>query len=190
MNKIRVLHVGLDSHLGGIETFLLSMAKNFDFDKYHFTFLCYKGENPCFYDELKALGCDFCFIAGRRDNIVKNRVELNKLFKTAHFDIVHCHQNSLSNSAPALIAIKNGAKVIIHSHNSGTIFGKTSLLHKINSFRFPFDKITPLAVSNLAGRWMFGNKVQFQVLDNGIDVKEFKFSESARARLPRRQARR
>lgn len=174
--KIHILHVGLDTHLGGIETYLKKITTHIDKDKYQFDFLAYKDTTPCFYEELKNMGCNFHFICPRKENFAKNRKDLSKLFTENKFDIVHCHLNSLSYITPCLIALKHNCKVIIHSRNAGCLKSlKSKILHQINSCRIKNLNITRAAVSDLAGKWMFRKK-EFIVLNNGIDTNKYKFS--------------
>lgn len=182
--KIKILHVGIDSHLGGIETYLKKIATYIDKDKYQFDFLSYKGVKPCFYEELTSLGGNFHFVCPRRKSIYRNRKELCQLFKSEKYDIVHCHLNSLSYITPCLIALKYNCKVIVHSRNAGNLQSKKSrLLHNINYFRLKMEKnITRVAVSDLAGQWMFGND-KFIVLNNGLDTEKYKYSEEYRKEI-------
>lgn len=181
--KIRVLHVGIDSHLGGIESYLKKITDNIDKNKFQFDFLAYEGTLPCYYEELKKKGCKFYFICSRKKNLFKNIMDLNRLFKNDKFDIVHCHFNSLSYITPCIIALKYNNKVIVHSRNAGCLKSlKTKILHKINYYRMLKLNITRVAVSDLAGRWMFGKK-KFIVLNNGIDIKKYKFSYDSRKKI-------
>lgn len=175
MEKIRILHVGMDTHLGGIETFLLSMVQHMDRERFHFTFLGYDDQKPYFHEELAALGCDFRYVRSRRKGLLKNKADLERLFQVEHYDVVHCNQNSLSNSVPALVALKQGIPVIVQSHNGGSVKGLTSFLNSLNRIRFPFDRVTALAVSDIAGKWMFGEKCAYQVLNNGVDTEKFRY---------------
>lgn len=181
--KINILHVGIDSHLGGIETYLKKITTYINKEKYQFDFLSYEGTEPCYYNELKALGCNFYFIHSRKQNYLKNRKDLENLFLDKKFDIVHCHLNSLSYITPCLIALKHNCKVIIHSRNAGCIGSlKSKILHKINYYRISNLNIERVAVSDLAGKWMFNNK-KFVVLNNGLDVNKYKFSEEHRKEI-------
>lgn len=178
MNKvIKILHYGLDTHLGGIETYLLSAAKNVDRKKYSFSFLAFDGEKPCFYEELTNLGCSFYFIRSRRKSFLGNKKDLYDLFQNEHFDIIHCNLNSLTYITPILIALRLGVKVIAHSHNAGSSSGSSSrLLCAINKFRFPYNKVSLVAVSDKAGAWMFGEKKRVIIINNGVDTQHFSFS--------------
>lgn len=180
----RILHIGLDTHMGGIETYLLKIATYVDKSRYEFAFLMYDDEKPCFYDELTAMGWKFYNVTSRRKNFLKNRRDLKHLFKTERFDYIHCHLNSLSYIAPVTIALDCGCKVIVHSRNAGAISSfKSKILHKVNYYRLPKKKIRCAAVSDLAGKWMFGEQSSFVVLNNGLDVEKYKFSESSREKI-------
>lgn len=184
MNKvIKILHYGLDTHLGGIETYLLSATKNIDRKKYSFAFLAFDDEKPCFYEELANLGCSFYFIRSRRKSFLGNRRDLYNLFRSEHFDVIHCNLNSLTYITPILIALRFGIKVIAHSHNAGSSSGSSSrLLCAINKFRFPYNKVSLVAVSDKAGIWMFGKKKSVITINNGVDTQKFRFSIEKRKR--------
>lgn len=182
--KIHILHVGIDSHLGGIETYLLKIATYINKEKYQFDFLAFKGKDPCFRKELEGLGCQFYFIEQRKNNYFRYISDLKKLFLNNSFDIVHCHLNSLSCIEPCMFALKKGNKVIVHSRNAGNIVSlKSRVLHRINYYCLPKKKICCVAVSDYAGEWMFGKKVNFTVLNNGLDVEKYAYSEKSRKEI-------
>lgn len=179
--KIRVLHIGLDAYLGGIETYLLKIATYIDKEKYQFDFLSYYNFKPYFMKELKDLGSNFYYITHRKKNYIKYILDLNALYEKEHFDIVHCHLNSLSSIEPCLIALKYKCKVIVHSRNAGNIVSlKSRLLHKLNYYILPKKKICAVAVSDLAGKWMFGENSDFIVLNNGVNTTSFAYNEQYR----------
>lgn len=181
MSRIRILHVGLDTHLGGIETYLLKISSNIDRNRFEFSFLAYDDEKPCFFDELSALGYKFHFVRSRRKSWFGNAKDIRELFSKERFDIIHCHLNSLTYITPALEGLKAGSKVIIHSRNGGSAIGSSSrILGAINRFRMPWDKVKCVAVSDLAGQWMFGKHGDYTVLNNGLDTGKYRYSESSR----------
>lgn len=177
MKKIKILQVGIDSHLGGIETYLLEVARHIDKDAFQLDFLSYFEENPCFFKELSDLGCGFKFIRSRRKHPIGNIRDLMKLYEEEKYDIVQCNVNSLSYVTPAIEAMNKGIRVLLLSHNAGASSGSSSkLLNCINKIRFPFDKVQLAAVSNNAGKWMFGKDRSFVVLNNGVDTHKYIFS--------------
>lgn len=181
MGKIRILHVGLDTHLGGIETYLLKISSNIDHNLFEFSFLAYDEEKPCFFDELSALGCRFHYVRSRRRSWFGNARDIRELLAAEKYDIIHCHLNSLTYITPALEGLKAGAKVIVHSRNGGSAIGSSSrILGAINRFRMPWKKVRCVAVSDVAGRWMFGKHGNYTVLNNGLDTDKYRYSESSR----------
>lgn len=186
----RVLHVGLDTHLGGIETYLLKLASNIDKEKYEFSFLMYDGKKPCFYDELKALGCQFYNVVSRRANYFENIRELKSLFLSEHFDIVHCHQSSLSYIRPICAAVSCGSKVIVHAHNSRIVAGiGARIRHHLNTLTIrkllKKKQAIGVAVSDAAGNWIFGDSGNYVELNLGIEVNKFMFHDEKRRNVRR-----
>ncbi len=178
--KIRVLHVGLDTRLGGIETYLLKISSNIDRENFEFSFLAYDDEKPCFYDELRALGSEFFFVRSRRTSFPGNRKDIRALYRREHFDIVHFHLNSLTYITPLTEAVRCGIPVIAQSRNAGASIGSSSkLLCALNRIVFPYSKVTLAAVSDKAGEWMFGKR-EVLVLNNGLDTSRYAFSPEKR----------
>ena len=184
MSRIKILHVGLDTHLGGIETYLLKISSNIDRNRFDFGFLAYDDQNPCFFNELSDLGCSFHFVRSRRKSWFGNAKDIRNLLAKEKYDIVHCHLNSLTYIAPALEGLKAGAKVIVHSRNGGSAIGSSSrILGAINKFRMPWNRVSRVAVSDLAGVWMFGKNRSFTVLNNGLDTSKYMFSAEGRTAI-------
>jgi len=182
---MRILQFGLSSSLGGIETYLLKFTTHLNKGEYRIDFLVIDdGKEPVFKKELIELGSNFYSVASRRNSWIQNIKDLNKLFMEENFDIVHCHMNSLSYITPIIIALKHRKKVIVHSHNGSfsTSF-LSKAIHNVNFHRLPRKKVKLLAVSDVAGSWMFGEKSKYTVINNGIDLNKFKFSDIERKKV-------
>lgn len=184
-NRINIIHFGLSGNPGGIETYLLKVASSIDKSKYSFSFIDGSGVNavPCFYEEFKALNCSFYRVCPRRQSILKNKRDLNNLFKDNKFDVLHFHVNTLSYIEPVLMALKHGVKVIIHSRNAGTRGSFiTNMLHVVNQKRIKNlkGKVTRVAVSKLAGKWLFGDEQKYTILNNGVNTSRFYFDRKMR----------
>lgn len=183
---IRVLHYGLSTNKGGIETYLRKLWNNIDRNKYHFSFLDMTGEGntPCFCDELKQSGCDFYKITPRSVSLTKNKKELEQLFQQQHFDVLHFHVNTLSYVTPVLTALRNGCRVIVHSRSAGSSKRLiTRTLHHWNKFRLRKTDITRIGVSVPATEWLFGSDMPSAVYNNGIEISKFKFREADRMNI-------
>lgn len=182
--KINILHYGISAHLGGIETYSYKLARYFEGEKYHLDFLYLGKKKPCYYDEMTSLGCGFIGITSRRENYFRYLKELDEVFKNGKWDIVHLHLNSLNNISPVLTALKYGHKVIVHSRNGGDQlnFAKR-IIHEINFHRLSHCAVKRLAVSDLAGQWMFGKDKEFTVINNGVDLKKFFYTDIGREKV-------
>lgn len=178
---MKILHIGIGDKLGGIETFLYKIASNTDLSKYQMDFMVFNDVVPCFYNELTDLGCKFHRVSSRMKNIIRFCKDLDALLKSERYDVVHFHVITLSWVEPIFIALKNNAKVIVHSH-SGSFIGSlhSKIMHKINKIIVPYNKICKVAVSGLAGGWMFGETNNIHILNNGIDTNKVRFCENAR----------
>ncbi|MEW4225658.1 glycosyltransferase [Rossellomorea marisflavi] len=179
---IKVLQYGLTSHLGGIETYLYKLYKHIDKTKYRFDFLILEEEKDvCFHKEFKEFGSEFFSITPRAKNPIKNSLEIKSVLKKGNYDLIHCNMNSLSYSEPIFTGLKQDVPVLVHSRNANPPSSKiTQILHLINSKKLNQKNVTRIAVSDLAGKWMFGDSVLFQTINNGLDVNKYKFSSSAR----------
>lgn len=182
MKKIEVLHFGISSNPGGIETWAKKLWDHIDKEKFHFSFIDMTGEgnHPYFFTEYCDSGVTFYKITPRSVSLRRNRAEIKKLFKEHKFDILHFSVNTLSYILPVEEALKNDVKVVIHSRNGGASYNKlTRVLHQINKTRVKKFDVSRIAVSKLAGEWLFG-KASFTVFNNGVDVKKFTFDTKKR----------
>ena len=178
-----VLLFGLGENRGGIETYLEKIWRNIDHKRYHFNFIDMTGEGkkPCFYEELTKTGCSFYKITPRNVSISKNRRDIRELFANNHFDIFHFNVNTLSYVYPVQEALRRGCRVVIHSRNAGSaISGKlTRVLHEINKIRVGRMDVTRIAVSAMAGQWLFGSS-PFKVYHNGVITNNFVYTQTNR----------
>lgn len=179
---IRVLHYGMSPNLGGIETYLLNLATNVDPSRFHSDFVYSdQGSEPIYAPELSARGSRFYGVTPRRTSPSRNRQDLDALFSQESFDILHFHTNTVSYIEPVRAALRHGVRVIVHSHNAGASRSRlTRALHAWHRRTLPWRRITRVAVSAEAGRWMFGAQ-PFEVLHNGIDIEAFAFRPEARS---------
>lgn len=178
---MNILYYGLSANQGGIETYLYKIARNINKDEFHLFYMDETGGNACFRKELENLGAKFFDITHRRVSVKKNKKDLNDLFQNHHIDVLHFNCNSLSYITPVLIAKKYGVKIVLHSRNSKANFF-SSVLHRLN-----FGKVKKLsrniiriAVSDLAGQWMFGQNGGYEVINNGVEIERFRYREDLR----------
>jgi glycosyltransferase involved in cell wall biosynthesis len=117
------------------------------------------------------------FLLPRKRNPISYIYQLNKLLAKEQYDIVHVHGNSAIMAIETLIAKKNKIPVrIAHSHNTTC---SHMFFHKILYSLFRKSYTHALACGKAAGKWLFQND-PFEVLENGIDLRKFKFDENTR----------
>ncbi len=117
-----------------------------------------------------------CFVFHKK-NIASYFCKILNLCRKEKYDIVHIHGNS-TNMAIELFAVTlGGVKVrIAHSHNTATMH---PFMHNLLWPMFSKLCTTRLACGEDAGKWLYRDK-NFTVLNNGIQTKDYAFSEEKR----------
>lgn len=117
-----------------------------------------------------------CFVFHKK-NIDSYFCKILNLCRKEKYDIVHIHGNS-ANMAIELFAVTlGGVKVrIAHSHNTATMH---PFIHNLLWPMFSKLCTTRLACGEDAGKWLYRDK-NFTVLNNGIQTKDYAFSEEKR----------
>lgn len=174
---MKILEVGMSSHIGGVETYFHNYYYKFS-PEFHFDFIALNGE-MCFSDEYQKNGSKVFSVPNFKRNPISYYFKLKKILKDGNFDAIHVNMLSLANVLPVIAGHFSKTKVIVHSHNSGTPAGLArKILHKVNKpFLFLADE--RFACSELAGKWMFGSK-SFKIIPNAMAVSEFAFNEAVR----------
>src|SRR5690606_25209999 len=137
-------------------------------------YLVAAGEPVAFRRELEALGGVFHEMKPRRVSVFENRRDLDRIFKNHTFDVLHLHLNTLSYIAPARYARKYGAACLFHGRSSGASSIRVRISHYLNR-AFQPRGVTRVAVSDQAGKWLFGERSRFDVLPNGVNSAEYSF---------------
>lgn len=179
MKKVKVLHLELDSHLGGIESFLFNLYNQIDRDTVQFDFVT-RSDNPAMALELENLGAKIYKVPSYRKPMEYMRT-LNSIIDQG-YDVVHIHKNSAAVILPFLVAHRHpSVRVFAHSHNtSPSIAGITQLLHILNRNILWKYSDEHFACSQIAGEWLYGVNRDFIVLKNGIDTNNYKYDPQRR----------
>ena len=172
---------------GGVESVIMNYYRHLDHSKVQFDFICDEDSTRIPYDEIKKLG-GRVFLVPKYQNLPKYLKALEKLFKENKYRIVHANINTLS-VFPLYAAKKAGVPIRI-SHSHSTSNPKEWKRNLIKNILRPFSKryaTDYFACSELAGRYLFGNKAfdrgEVKIIHNAIDVDKFKFDEAARKKL-------
>lgn len=182
--QIRVAHIIGKWLGGGVESVVMNYYRNIDRDKVQFDFICDDDSTKIPYEEIESLGGKVILIPPYQ-KVFKYHKRLKQVLKDGNYKIVHSHINTLS--VFSLYAAKC-AKVpirIAHSHSTTNKVEKKKNIIKV--ILRPFVKLFAneyMCCSELAGRWLFGNKKydsgKVYLLNNAIDLNKFKYDENAR----------
>lgn len=186
----RVLHVIGAMDRGGAETLIMNVYRNIDRSILQFDFLVHETRECDFDSEIRALGGSIFSIDRLNGiNIVSYIKQCRVFFRTHHnYCAVHVH---IGSSACFVIkeAKKFGLFCIAHSHNTNPSLSFLEIGFRLFSYPTRYIADYYLACSREAGVDRFGNSVvtsnRFSVLNNGIDVKRYKFSSKSRFSMRR-----
>lgn len=180
----RVAHIMGKWLGGGVESVVMNYYRNIDRNKIQFDFICDDDSTDVPYDEIEKMGGKVILIPPYQ-KVFKYHKKLKHVLKEGKYKIVHSHINTLS--VFSLWAAKSaGIKVrIAHSHSTTNI--KERKRNFIKQILRPFSKAFAtdyMCCSELAGRWLFGDKLYDQnkiyLLNNAIDLHKFEYNEKIR----------
>ncbi len=186
-----VLHYVGIMNRGGMETFLMNIYRKIDRTQFQFHFIVHGDDEGDFDNEIYQLGGKIIHFPHFRDNPIKYRKVWHHFWQnnSSDYSVFHFHTNSLANIVPVKMSIRNGFyNIIIHSHSSyadkGFQFQKLhNCIHFLNQKYINRYNIEKIAVSNLAGNWLFGKESQFCKIPNGISYDQFNYRPSVRSEL-------
>ena len=182
-----VLQIGMTSNIGGMETYLIEQYKNINKKQINYDFLTlFDDEKIAFCEYIHSNGGAIFSVVPRRKNPLKHyRTVIELLFvNRKKYDAVVLNTCHMYYIFPLLCAKIFGIKKrILHSHNSGDELEITflrKLLIVVNKLIMRFTVSDFWACSKIAGKWMFGNDVNFKIVHNSINCQKFKFNLQSR----------
>lgn len=173
---------------GGVEAVIMNYYRNIDRTQVQFDFVIDGYEKTYLDDEIEAMGGKVYHVAPYRKNIFRYMGQIYKIVRDGQYKIVHSNMNTLSvfSLFPAWLA---GARLrILHNHSTAVKGeGMRTMLKYILRPLAPIFANRYAACSQLAGKWMYGDKLmaagKVKVLNNAIDIKKFTFDEEKRQHL-------
>lgn len=178
---IRVLHIVGKMHRAGQETFLMNLYRNIDRDKVQFDFAVGTKEPQDYDEEIRRLGGQVHYVEPMSHGLFRHYRSLKELMIREKYDVIHRHTANAYVFID-LLAAKNCdiRKRFIHSHSDDAAHG---LLNRICRAGVNALSTQRFACSQSAGRWLYGNKKDFKVIQNGIDMEDFFFDPKVRAKV-------
>ena len=178
-NKIRILHFGLSTNIGGIEKYIFNTFSIINKTMFIFNFATYTNNQLAFEQEFEKKGCVFYRLKNRRKRFFnqKTKKELFNFFVKNEFDVIEMHVVDLYDILPVIVAKKAKIKkIIVHSHASDyygnpTVFVK--MMNFINKILIRLYKPILIGCSNDSLNFTFGKNNKGIVVANGINLNQF-----------------
>lgn len=169
---------------GGVEAVVMNFYRNIDRNKIQFTFVCDEDSTDIPYEEIEKLGGKI-IIVPPYSKPFKYHSALKKALKEDDYKIIHSHISTMS--VFSLFAAKCAGVPVRIAHSHSTTNKKEKNKNLMKQILRPFSKVFAtdyMCCSELAGRWLFGNKEydkgNVYLLNNAIDLDKFKYNESLR----------
>ncbi len=188
--QVRILHVIGVRPIGGVETVLLNYQLYMKEEKIQMDYLIFSDNKDGEFDrKVKAMGSQvFLFPQLKEIRFFSIAALLNKFFKKHYFDIVHVHSPNIA-SLCFYFAKKYGINIrILHSHS--TIYSAkrwNRIRNRVLCLPLRWQATDLMACSEAAGNFLFyGYKKEYQVLNNAIDYKKYKYQRKKREDIRRK----
>ena len=173
----RILIYGMTNLKGGVESYIMNIYRNLDYNEIIFDYICDFPE-MAYYEEVIKNGSKIYFIPSKRKNLFLHLWNIFKILKKhREYEVVYFNILNASAAISMLPVGLLGRKIISHSHNSSDINMK---IH--NKFKWLLNKLSneKLACSYEAGKYMYLNGYNYTVINNAINLDKFSFSEKIR----------
>ena len=184
---IRVAHIMGKMISGGVESVVMNYYKNIDKDKVQFDFIIDEDSTHIPKIEIENMGGRVILVPPYQ-NLALYIKMLKKIFKMNKYKIVHSHINSLSVFPLYAAKVSNIPIRIAHSHSTSN--KKEWKKNIIKNILKPLSKINAshyFCCSELAGRWLFGNKTydrgKVTLINNAIDIDNFMYDETIQYKI-------
>lgn len=166
--------VGYSQNKGGVETYISNLSNNLNKAEFNIVYSM---------PEMEINGKTW-HRPTNRHNYIKYFSFWMKFFVQNKFDVIYYNTCDIVSIDLLKFAKWSNIPVrIIHSHNSANQM-QMNIIHKFQEYtnkKYLINKYATdfLACSEVAGKWMFGNR-PFTVIKNGIKTSLYKFSSNTR----------
>ena len=168
--------------MGGIENQLMHLARNADKEVFQIDFTS-SSEDAFYRDEIEKLGDGFIVLSAKsRTHPVRYCIQMLRIMRVGHYDIVHSHELFHSGMTLFLAWLAGIPCRFCHAHNwrEGT-GGKNSFIRRIYQrvMRFAINRFSTvqIACSSWAGEFLYGKKTterpSYHLVFNSVDTARF-----------------
>lgn len=180
---IRIAQMMTDMNYGGVEMVVMNYYKYIDKSEVQFDFFVFDGSLIPQKKEIESMGGKV-YVVPKYTHPLEYEKEIQRIMKKEKYLVVHSHMNTLSAFSlygAKRIGIPNR---ILHNHSTS---GKGEFKKNIAKYILkPFAKYYSTcycACSKIAGNWMYGNKTEYKIFNNAIDLDKFAYDEKKRTEI-------
>lgn len=184
---IRVAHIMGKMVSGGVESVVMNYYRNINKGKVQFDFIVDEDSTYIPTNEIESMG-GRVIIVPPYQKIHSYIKRLKEIFIKNEYKIVHSHLNTLSIFPLYAAKISNVPLRIAHSHSTSN--KKEWKKNMLKNILKPFSKLNAthyFCCSELAGRWLFGDKAyndgKVKLINNAINVDKFIYDENIRREI-------
>lgn len=193
--KVNVLQVGLgEKEYSGVSNWMFEHYKQLNHERVHFDFLFCR-ENTLALKQGSDVLKDSKIYAFNLSQIVKSKFlqyvlfykRFNDFLKNHSYDVIHVNSGSYPlQTIVAIVSKKRKVKLhIAHSHSAHN--NKSGKKQIILNFFAPIAKKLIVnksdylfACSDAAGEYLFGEKAEYRILPNGIEIAKYRYNQNVR----------
>lgn len=159
---------------GGLTSVMMNYYRALNKDKLQIDFASTNKIQDNLLNEISAEGSVY-YKLPHRSSVISYFRSLSKICKT--YDVIHIHGNSATTAIELFAAwISNVRKRIVHIHTSKS---EHNVMHQLSMPIFKRLNTVPIACSDIAGEWIFGNN-NFIILKNAINTSSYLYNKSIR----------
>ena len=175
--KVLQVHGGMQR--GGTEAVIMNWYRNIDKSTVQFDFTTtFKSKCP-HDDEIKKLGGNIKYIIPVSEGgYIKHCLSLYKVIKDGDYDVVHSHMNFHGGVVSLISRLCNVKKIVCHAHSAPKNL-QISIKNKVLRFLINRFSTNRLACNEGAGKYIYGDKSRFSVLNNAVTISRLKEKSSS-----------
>ena len=183
--KVLFVHGGT-LQKAGTETYMMSVFRHINPEKYHIDFVVFGLETGDYDQEVLDKGATIYRFPTNPIKLMKmaKSASFKQTLKDANYDIVHAHMNALNY--PILYYFKKmGIPVMIsHSHGTKHFVENHFLIYLKDIFKKKIKNLTSnlLACSKGAGDFLYGD-APYTIINNGVDTDLYRYNRDRRAAM-------
>lgn len=185
MKKTNVLNIIGKRPQGGIGAFVYNYQLNMNKNIIQMDYMIFNDKKEGDFDnKVKALGSNVYVLSELKNSRLFTIInEINNFFKenSKKIDIIHIHSANIAFICLPIAKRYGISKCIVHSHATKYSDKKLNAVRNYFLCKFIYRySPTLFACSYAAGRFLYGKKKPFKVINNAINITQFCFKEDLR----------